>query len=821
MLKKIFLYFLLVITLAILGFGAWLYLNREDLEKALIKSINEQLIVPVEIENSRIDPFSKFPLIALSLENVKTSGSGSFDSYPLLELKTLSFGVEIMDLIRGDLIISHLFLENGQVNLIIPSNGMSNLKLFKTVPQESSEKDSIQGIEIKDIQFLDMDLRYLVPDKDIRVEVWAKNFNADLLSSGSIFQAGVNLIGTTNAVSVKGVNYAKEKNILLKGLLTIDLEKQFFSTKDLNLDLEGVKVKNDLMINWKEATFVDLISKVESSPISEINKHIPDAIAEIVSRLNLKGKTEGKFLIKGEISEKSNPAAEILVPMKNVELAYFDSLSSNPIIETGNFRYYSPDFFNTGKDRLEIKEVELEWENEKVTGELILPNIQEDSARVKIAGTVKLRSILEMSKIKALIKPEGSIDLDLSYAGEIFKQEYGLEEKFSVRGSTELKGLKFEIDKRDLEAEIYSGKIEFNKQVLAISDLKTRFGHSDIEFDGFVLNFINFMFLENQPIQLETKITSEHLFLQELLANESDSEQFVMDLNPLATTLINAQIDHLHFNRFYASDISGRVKMKDSKIMARDVSMDMSDGKLKLDLEIDASDSTSYSWIADFALEDLLLDSTFWYFKDFGQSFLRSEHLEGRLSASGGLVLESDKYLNYDLATLSSTVDASVKNGALVNFEPAQNFRKYVGNKAELDHIVFDELTNNFLIKDERLMIPKMDIRTNVRNASIYGFHQFNNDFEYHLQLPVLLKNKKDKDERFGIVEQASGVSSILLKIEGNPSDYNIDYDTELLLSKVKKGLFMETREAFDLFRRKKKEKQVELEDDEYFEIGQ
>ena len=238
-------------------------------------------------------------------------------------------------------------------------------------------------------------------------------------------------------------------------------------------------------------------------------------------------------------------------------------------------------------------------------------------------------------------------------------------------------------------------------------------------------------------------------------------------------------------------------------------------------MEIDATDSLKYSWIAVFDFDSLLLDSTFFYFKNFGQDFLKSENLGGRLSANGGLYMESNDELEFDPASFQSNVKAEVVNGKLKDFEPIKSMAKYLDKRSDLDNIEFDELNNDIVIKDKRVLIPQMDVRSSAKNALISGFHNFDNSFEYHLQVPVFSRKKRDKDEQYGIVEEASGLSFVLLKIEGTPDDYKVDYDSEELMKKMKRGFFMETQEAFDLFRKKKKEKTVEFEDEEYYDIDQ
>ncbi|MEQ8244468.1 MAG: hypothetical protein RIB66_13710, partial [Fulvivirga sp.] len=110
---------------------------------------------------------------------------------------------------------------------------------------------------------------------------------------------------------------------------------------------------------------------------------------------------------------------------------------------------------------------------------------------------------------------------------------------------------------------------------------------------------------------------------------------------------------------------------------------------------------------------------------------------------------------------------------------------------------------------------------TNITSLKISGTHQFNQEINYHVVTPLRSSKRIDKDEAFGAIEEdVSGQSMLYLKITGTTSDYQVSYDKQEVKKKIAADIKKELQELKDAFKNKgiKKEKAVELEEDEYFD---
>jgi hypothetical protein len=175
------------------------------------------------------------------------------------------------------------------------------------------------------------------------------------------------------------------------------------------------------------------------------------------------------------------------------------------------------------------------------------------------------------------------------------------------------------------------------------------------------------------------------------------------------------------------------------------------------------------------ASSQLPLDSLFYVFEDFGQKFITARHLRGRLTASG----ESDLYFDRRLTPLTDRMEAEIKatvrNGELNNFEPLQKL-SMIARRDQLRHLRFAELTNNFYIQSRTVYMPEMEIRSNVRTASIIrvtGTHTFDQQMDYHLSIPVL----PGLLHRTSVGGSGTTGPNLLLAIQGDENDFRVSYD--------------------------------------------
>jgi hypothetical protein len=134
----------------------------------------------------------------------------------------------------------------------------------------------------------------------------------------------------------------------------------------------------------------------------------------------------------------------------------------------------------------------------------------------------------------------------------------------------------------------------------------------------------------------------------------------------------------------------------------------------------------------------------------------------------------------------------------------------------ELENIKFSTLTNEIFIRNNEVVIPKMDIASTAADITASGVHGFSKNFTYKVKIAMSeLRSKKseklqEQKSEFGVIEDDGlGKVYIYLIIDGTPEETNIKYDRREAIQSVRENLKEEKNklkkllnEEFGLFKR-------------------
>jgi hypothetical protein len=188
---------------------------------------------------------------------------------------------------------------------------------------------------------------------------------------------------------------------------------------------------------------------------------------------------------------------------------------------------------------------------------------------------------------------------------------------------------------------------------------------------------------------------------------------------------------------------------------------------------------------------------------DFGQTTVTSKHLKGTADAELQVQIPLDA--NDDLSRKGVLVecDLRVSGGELIAFEPLNALSRFI-EVEELKHVRFDTIVNHFSMRNERLIIPYMQVRSSILNVDVYGEHGLNQELDYHVNLLLndILRRKAKKKQFFDgheIIDE-KGKTRLYLWIRGRPGDITVGFDKKEVRLKVKDELKKEGSSIKQLF---------------------
>ena len=200
-------------------------------------------------------------------------------------------------------------------------------------------------------------------------------------------------------------------------------------------------------------------------------------------------------------------------------------------------------------------------------------------------------------------------------------------------------------------------------------------------------------------------------------------------------------------------------------------------------------------------VSDIDITGVFTSFENFSQDFITDKHIKGELSGMVNFSAGLNESMKIKKETILADCDIVIQDGELSGFEPMRKLSRFI-DVEELEDIKFSTLTNQIFIRNEEVIIPKMDINSSAFDLTGSGLHGFDKNFTYKVKVSLselLSKKAKKPDKReseFGVIEDDGlGRVFIYLIIEGSDQGTEVKYDRRGAVQNIK-----------DQFREEKKE---------------
>ncbi len=205
----------------------------------------------------------------------------------------------------------------------------------------------------------------------------------------------------------------------------------------------------------------------------------------------------------------------------------------------------------------------------------------------------------------------------------------------------------------------------------------------------------------------------------------------VMDLRLDVGSLINEKykLSHVH-GHFRASP--------DHMVWIDSLHFDAAGGHISIEGYLNGSNKDDLYLSGRIVLDDVDIDQVFFKMDNFGQDYMVSEQVHGRLDG----VIEAKAYLYPDLSPKLDRTEAQlnvrIKDGRLENFAPMQAMSDFMGSR-NLNNIRFAEMENTLTYNQGKLVVPRMRIASTLGYIHLSGKQDLNENIDYEIQVPLSL----------------------------------------------------------------------------------
>ena len=820
---KISLYcFIILITLFVLTSLTGIFLVKKHGDKIkdyALNSLNKELAVKVEIKKADITFFKTFPFISMVLQDAITfsgeelSGNdfNGINADTLFRAENIYIQFNIIDILKGNYKIKRILAENGELKILTDKQGNTNYKLFKDSRNtKGSERTlELEFFKIKNINFLlvnsfkDLNISGRVDDILLKGKFGMREFS--FTTHGSLFLENL---------TREGIHYAENASVSTK--INFQASDSVYFIEKGSLSINDLRFETSGLISAGEVFSTDLVVEGNDLRIRSLIRTLPDYLKKWSNSFIADGRADIILTIKGFFSGTKVPSIDSRFKLIQGSFKAKDwKAQLNNISFSGS--YSNGPSRNAQSSIFEFRDLRAKFNDSNVTGNLVINNLLSPNITTNFKGDIKVTDINHFISNKLFsftngnIKPDVSVQVKLNSFKDFDLQKVLIND---MSGECGLHNLAFIINENYPEITGLNGNVSMEKDSW-LSDISFNSGKSNILFKGSLDHVLKRFVNKTSSLWIQGDVYSNlvdlsFLINRRIIDNTTDAVFLLPDKLYLK---LNISLDNFELNKFRASGITSDLTYKPGFLSLTSLHLNTMKGRMESYGGLIQDMNGNLILRTSSQLEKIDIKEMFEVFNDFRQDFITSRNLEGRIS---GLV-DFSAHLNAELIPEMETVyaesDVIIENGELKDFAPLNSLSRFI-ELSELEHVRFETLRNNIIIKDKKVIVPVMAINSTAFNITASGIHGFDNNFEYKVKINLseLLAKKarmKKENDEFAIMEKEGERVNIFLTIVGNPDDFRIRYDRKEAVNQIREDLKTEKKvlksilyEEFGLFKK-------------------
>jgi len=805
--------------------GIGVYIFKDKITNLLVQEINKRLATEIQVGKIDLTAFSNFPNLSLKFSNVKIKEPDTFSKGEakgnLVTAKTLFFTFNPIDLLRKNYQVEQITLQNAKVDLKVNKEGKGNFYIFK---RDSSASNLQLSLNLKKIRLEDVIVNFKYAPSSQYYSILQKKATARFSVENNLYSIALEGNLFIYDITIAGQNYIREKAITISS-------QQVLSTQDKYLKILPSKLVVGKSVfdvkgqyDFKNTNHIDLSMEGEKGKLQTLVSLLPSDIASRLENYESEGDVFFSARLAGAVSETRNPLLTVYFGFDKVSIMQPETKAK---IENATLRGYftNGEAKSTRSSLLKIDRFSFSFQGKSFSGAFQAFNFHDPFIQFQCKGDIDLKALATFYPIKEIKKPFGNVSINLSFAGKT--TDFKTNPQFiHASGEITLKNTAFKLINNNVSYTFsgLKGIFLFNRNDVAVTDFSGSVNTNDFLINGYFKNLISLLFFQKNTLLVNADFTSSFLNLDALLPKQETKEGVAssdINLLPLKANL-RCKIGKFKYQNLVVDSLEGLVNYANPILDLQGFSANFAGGSMHFDAHCkQGKKSKEINTKASFS--GIKMDSLFYAFNNFDQTFLTEKNIKGVASGAATLFVPI-KDNAIDFPNLLGNVKLTVKDGELNAFTPMQKLSLFIEEK-DLYNIRFSELSNDFIIKENKIIIPEMWIKSSISNIKITGEQTFDNTLDYKLTIPLKnFKKKKDRDEAFGAIEDdGRGNGNIFLTLKGPADNFKIGYDTRRTGEKIKNDFLREKKELSDILKNRHSlnpfhgDKNPEVNQDEYF----
>jgi hypothetical protein len=820
--------------LASLALLAWIIpaLFEDRVKNLVVSSLNERLRAVVQAGGISLSVFPAFPYATVTITDVIVKEPKDFQTTgTVMTASKVALHFNLASIFSNSYRLKKIQISDATFNLQTSASGATNFEIWKKDSTEGAADDF--RIELHEVLFERVGvLYYHVPkSQDFSFFIRQGSLYGDF--SQTRYALSAEGLLEHASVTVDGVGYLKEKKGALGLALDVNTESGLYTFSDSWVKLEGLKlgITGDIRDAGK-ALDLNLRLSSPGAGLKELLSLVPAKYLPPIHEYKYTGHVTFTGTVKGISDALRTPHMHFAFSCDDVTLKPPGSSHELKRLRCrGEFTNRKNN--SNPVNWLRIDNLSATLDGKPLTADLEVENFKRPRLAVRASLDADLSAFAIFFLSDTLEQVSGTVSIDARFNGIA-----GQKNTYRSSGDITLRNAAFRVKHKPLRFEQCNGELHLDNNDLIIRNAEGKAGSSDFRFNGTFENLFGWMLDEGQNLQVQAAFHSNDLLLDEWMATvrsgqSSTDTSYRLKLSPGLGLNLTLEVEKFTFRKFQATGIRGEVSLRDRVFLAKNLALNTVGGQVLMNGSIDNRSSDSLEIRCDADIKNLDIRQLFYEMGNFGQEVITDRHLKGRVTAQVRFLSDWSNRLDINENSIYSVASITIENGELIRFEPMLALSRYLKG-SDLQTIRFSTLTNTVEIKDRKIWIPRMEIKSSAADITASGQHTFDNMVDYKLQLylsQILGRKVKAQNTEFGTIEDDGlGRPMLYLTMKGSAADPKFTWDRQGVEKKITTEISKEAKSLKQVFReefgkkdssatrpatgKKKEELQIDYEED-------
>ncbi len=753
--------------------------------------MKETILGELKVNNADITIWQTFPKIGITLENV--SISDSFYHRPFLKAGAITVKAGIFDLMGNKVTISAVKISDALIHTFTDANGYTNTYVLRSQLSQKQKRESKKPFVLENLDLKNVTVLIENVPQHKRYQARIDKADIDMSLTGSkyhfIFKEDLFLRGL-GFVLPQGY-WLENQRVQAKWNLEFDTSGSVFTINKTTAKIQGHPFDIDGVFNFGKSQFnINAVTKdiKYAAALSALKPHI----RTLLQKLNFTQPLDASVSLAGSLSKKGDPSVK-------VNFSASKNSFSTPVINlndcsfSGSFinQYNTKLLPDDSNSRVTLNGFTAYWGTINLKGKNIaLTNFDKPVIQFEFFSQCSFPQLDEALSSSALRFTEGNAKLYLAYNGPLIADP-------SLLGKLNAKMLvqngKIIYVPRNLTFSECNGTVNLTGDNLLVNDLKCNLNtnHFTVNIAGNNLKRISGD--EAGKATLNCSVVSPSLNLSDFtkLFGSSSGVTAKRSSNGLAGTansinnaiengdvFINLKAQQLSLNNFKASNAVAVLLFTSNDWEIQKAYLQFADGSFNLSAKVHQAGNGAQQVSMQTDLQHVNVKKLFYAFNNFSQATLTTKNINGITDLKAGITAIMNSAGKFVPSTMNGKMYFSLKNAALVNFQPFLDIQKIAFKNRNLDNVQFAELKDTFDIQNGDIYIHRMPIESSAITMFVDGIYSFADRTDISIQVPVSsitsgpgedFKNNKSKSKKTG--------ASIYLRAKNKDGQVKIGLD--------------------------------------------